>query len=402
VIDQILGWACVPLLLIGAVILLAALYTRPHGPHCRCPGPRAGALGLLSIGPYLRRCRCWYNLTGLEPDDAGRVRCPECGTITASNRLRADGRRVRLSPFGLLFLLLGSAAFATPWIRSGRWTTAVPTLPLVVVSRMDVADGRNDVTREIDRRVANGAVTGWSASLLARSLADQLRDDEIHWNAERAEDLLISLWPTSRPALESALESDDVQARIFAARVLRRRCIVPSDALLRACVADLGDDSDSADFYIRLGNARSAATYLVQWARRAAPFIGDGMRSDDPQRRLLAAAVAGNAGLIEHAGVAVPILVEHLRDNDSDGDAKVAAPALYRFGPDILPHLRPHADIDDDQARAMIRAIIERLEHPDRPIDQLGNPMPRITQDTHDPLTDLPLGSCAGQIDIRD
>ncbi len=226
----------------------------------------------------------------------------------------------------------------------------MPTPILVVVERIDAGRGVKDVRHEVDQRVAKGQVTGWSASLLASALAEDLISDEVRWNAERAEDLLQTLWPDSWSALETALHSGNMQARILAARILRKLCPEPSDSLLSACVQDLRDDSSSGvRWYLTRHNAAEASKYLVRWAPWAEPMLADALHSDDRQQRLLAAAVAGYARLTDLMDQAAPILIEHLRDNSIPNDAKVAAPALFHFGPEVLPYLREHVDSDDRQ-----------------------------------------------------
>jgi hypothetical protein len=392
VLNEVLGWLAIGTILAGTVVVLGGLYTWPRGERCRCPGPRPRRVGLVNPVRLLRRGRCWYNLTGLIVNSLGQVRCPECGRLIKPRRALADGRRLRILPTGTAMLLAGLAAFGVTWRRNGAWTAAVPTLPLVVLAGSQDSTDREALRRELDRRVADGSVTGWPATLLARSLARDLESDDVHWNAERAERMLESLWPHSQPALESALRSGDAQARIIATRLLQRRVFPPTDDLLRASIEDLRDDAGEVRYYISLRNAKRSSDYLVNWADIAEPFLIEAMASDDPQQRLLAAAVLGYGGRVSAMDRAVPILVSHLRDNDVRGDAKVAAPALYRFGSDVLPHLRRHVETEDDQARAILRSIIEQLEHPDRSIYRLDNPMPKITDTTGDPLRNLSIG----------
>ena len=353
-------------------------------------------LGRLDARSWLIRGRCWYNLTGLEPDSDGSVRCPECGCTTRAEKRLCDGRRCRLELVTLVTLLLAGSAFVVPWILDGTWAGAMPTPVLVVVEKIDTVRGVKDVRHEVDQRVAKGKVTGWSASLLASALAKDLISDEVCWNAERAETLLQTLWPDSRSALEAALHTGDMQARILAARILRKLCADPSDSLLSACIQDLRDDSSSGiGWYTTRHNAAEASEYLVQWAPRAEPMLAEALHSLDPQQRLLAAAVAGYARLTDLIPVAAPILIEHLRDNSIPNDAKVAAPALFHFGPEVLPYLREHDDSDDRQLRPIARAIVERLEYPDRPLHRSESLIPWISVRTSDPLNHLGLGDSA-------
>ena len=61
-------------------------------------------------------------------------------------------------------------------------------------------------------------IGGWGAEVLAAKLVCDLRADDIRWNAERGMRLLEQLWPHSKRAIESALASDDAQARLLAAQ----------------------------------------------------------------------------------------------------------------------------------------------------------------------------------------
>ena len=66
--------------------------------------------------------------------------------------------------------------------------------------------------------------------------------------------------------------------------------------------------------------------------------------------------------------------------------AKLAAPALYRFGPAAIPLLGRYTSSDDEQLRCSVLHIIERIEYPEKTWDQCTNRMPRVTHVTDDPL----------------
>jgi hypothetical protein len=283
-------------------------------------------------------------------------------------------------------MLSACSTFALPWIKGGTWTRPIPTAALALLERSSNPQSARAARDEIERRVNDGAVKGWSAGVLAAKLVRDLHNDHQHWNADRAENLLRSLWPNSQDALEQALQSDDVQTRILAARLLRALSPTPSESLLRACVEDLRNDSEKTSWYLTMGNAREAAEYFVIWGRSAAPHLEQAMHSNDQQQRLLAAAVAGHAHLTVLLEQAAPILINHLCDNTFRGDARVAAPALFMFGDAAIPFLQEHINSSDRQLAPMARSLIERIEHPDRSIHALHNPMPRITETILDPL----------------
>lgn len=396
--DEAFGWAALALWMAGMAATAVGFYTWPRGPRCRCQGGRHLLRVFVSPSQWLVRGRCWYILTGLPHDGDGQVRCPECGVRSRPARALRDGRRFRWNRLGVICLALGSAFFAQPWISGGHWVKPIPTAVLAIIEDVPSQSARRQLRDETALRVYSGTVTGWSATVVADRLVRDLHQDGEKWNADRAAGLLGQLWPLSSEALEHAVASDDVQARVIAAGILRQKSMTPSQALLRACMEDLRDDSSHVDWYLSLGNALSAAEYLVRWASDAEPLLAEAMRSDDRQQRLLAAAVAGYAARLRLVDQAAPILIDHLRDNSIRGDAKVAAPALYRFGSSVLAHLQPHTESDDPQLRAAALSIVERLTYPDRSRHRMQHPMPRITQSVDDPLTQLSISASASDL----
>lgn len=384
VINELLGWTLIVVGCVSAVIALAAIYTWPRGDRCRCPGPRLPWRKRASVLRWLWRGRCWYNLTG--HCGGNHLICPECGSDMACRRLLRDGRRLGLGRLGAILCLVAMAAGSICWVRGGSWTAAVPTLPLVALSNTDLGSHRTSLRGEAAQRLADGRVTGLAARILAQAIIEDLRHDGRRWNAHHAIDFLNTLWPHSQPALEAELGIGDGQSRPVAADILRALSPQPSDALLAATVADLRDDGGEPGWYLRQRNARRAASYLLSWPDHAEPFVREALGSEDPQQRMLAAAVAGFCRHIDSMDQAVPILISHLRDNSVYGDAKIAAPALYRFGRAALPLLVTYADDDDLQAASAVRHIIERIEHPQRSWSECEHRMPRITNRTHDPV----------------
>jgi hypothetical protein len=403
VLDETLGWLWIGLILSGACALMVAVWRWPGGARIRCPGPQF--TWRMAVTPWrwatlLFRGSCWYDLSGqIQSNPAPPMTCPECGCqIRTLRTIRLDGPRVAWLRLGSILTLLGISAWTIQWRRSGEWVRTIPTLALAAIEQTHANANSRPLQREVERRIDRSTVAGWSASVLAKGLADDLMNDQRRGNAQRAERLLWALWPESEPALEQMVQGPDVQARILAAAILRQRCLMPSKRLLRACIEELRDDRNIVERYIGRGNSSAAADYLVIWADDAWELLEQAMKSDDMQQRLLAAAVAGHARLVRLIDLAAPILIEHVRENTIRGDAKVAAPALFRFGKDIVPYLQPYVDCEDAQLRATARCILERLEHPERPVHKLRSRLPMLTLTVSDPFTGLSLGECASDL----
>ncbi len=313
--------------------------------------------------------------------------CPECGTLVRPSRLLKDGRRIRIGCFAILLLAIAlTTAFVGP-IHNGRWTKAIPSYPLVVLSTTSLGEHHTYIRSEVSARVFSGALSGRSASLLCDTLVKEFRDDEIRWNAAAARTMVVALWPQSKAALEQETMAGDVQSRIVASSILRIKCKKPTDILIAACIADLQDDSDLVDRYMGMWNAKSATLYLVRWWHLAETYVLEALDSADSQQRYLAAIIAGYGGTTGRVGDVVSILAPHLLDNDIRGDSRVAAPALYHLGPRAIPYLQEQLSFADLQGSQILLHIIERLEHPERSKLQCEHRLPYITSTSSDPLT---------------
>lgn len=384
--DILLTWVFVLSSIASLYLIPISLKKWPRGVRCRCPGPRRGWRLVLGYRWFILRGRCWYNLRTLPEDSDGMVRCPECGTQRRISGLLKDGRRIRTGRIALVTLAIAiGTAFSGP-LHDGGWAKAVPSYPLVVLSTTAIGEHRTDIRNEVSDRVFNGSLTGRSASLLCESLVKDFRDDEIRWNSSAAEHMLISMWPLSKDALELETIAGDVQSRIVAARILRRKCKVPSDVLIAACIADLQNDYGLVDWYMGMWNAKSSTIYLSRWWSVSEQFVLEALDSADTQQQLLAAVVAGYGGTTSRVEDVVAILVPCLMDNEISGDSRLATPALYRLGPQVIPILRRQLLGADTQGRQILLHIIERLEYPERSILQCGNKLPFITVTSSDPL----------------
>lgn len=339
--------------------------------------------------------------------------------------------RLRPFRLGSVLLAAGVLIGAAPVVRSGAWVAYVPTTALVAMERLPHDETVRPFRQELDARVAAGSLSAEDETAVARVIAEQLRGDGTADNAARARSVLSSLWPASEPALQRALESEDGQQRRLAALMLASLPgATMTDAVIEACVESLGHDdvawnaTDASSALLELGepaipalqralgggdeqlrrhaayilrsldappteallresvidletgsrtdhvpsHAKSAAVWLVEYAEAAEPLLAAAVRSPDPQERFLAAFVAGYGRRDKLLDEAAPLLIAALADNDVAGDARMAAPALYRFGPAVIPHLRPLLDSADAQERAAADLIISSLtnQHPDR------------------------------------
>ncbi|MBK7406231.1 MAG: hypothetical protein IPJ41_16905 [Phycisphaerales bacterium] len=390
-LEEAIRWLTLVSGVAGVVLIVRAWLTRARGERRICPGYAPSVWGRVDPRRALLRYRCGYDLTGV-PQGAESVRCPECGRARHPRRLLRCGRRVRIGVIGAVLVGLFWTGIAVPWGQRGRWVAGLPTLVLVTMDGPQRDRVRRAVRVELNERVTAGSVHGMVASLLASRLAEGLRDDEHRRNADRAQVLLDSLWPASRPALEAMLTCGDAQGRVLASSILRERCVGdPSPALLEACIADIGSRPAELDTYLRWGTCGGAAEFLLWHEPEAAELLERAMRDADPHRRLIAAAIVAWAGDERMLGTAAPILISHLADNRIEGDAKLAAPALYRLGPGVAPLLREHADSEDAQLRRAVRWILARLERPDAPANRLGLEPPLISRTRWDPLDEVSL-----------
>ncbi len=390
-IVELYGWGTLLLLLAAAALVVARLRTRPRSQPIHCPGPPGSVLRLADPRRWFVRHGCWYNLTGLPEQEDGVVRCPECGTTSAAHQRLRDGRRWRPLAAGVALTALAGVCFGVPWVRYGSWSPAVPTVVLVGSEYLGKSWQPRAMRSELYGRIWSNRtwIDPVSVRLLVPSLIGDLRDDDVRGNADRAYDLLESLGQTAgqtaRHALERELAAGDEQSRTIAAHLLRGMCPdEPSDALLAACVEDLRHDEVRRvwfDFF----DARAARDYLLRFPHRIEPLLSSALRSDDRQQRTVAAVLAGHCDLDSLIDAAAPILIANLRDDEVYGNAKTAAPALFRFGPEVIPYLLPCFESDDRQQRDIARAIVTRLQHRRDPT-VVCTTMPLITEACADPL----------------
>lgn len=360
--------AAAALALGGLLCTLYGLVQRVRRPVRRhCPGPARGFRRMLGfVLPW--RTLCGYDLSG-RPD--ARTPCPECGVMAARRDLLRSPGRVRWLRLGFTCLALAGTAFwqweAAMW---WEWVTRLPTTPLLRIEATLGPRVPGQVHDELANRACAKAMTSRQREIYAALLVRNLASDEVRGNAGHAGWLLTQLEHEGVVALLGALKSADYQQRQLAADHLRSmEGFELNQDLLRVTVEGLRDDRFPFDPGTALDsstwtwstNARDGTAFLVTYARPAQAFIAQGLASDDRQQRLLCAAIAGWGGLDELAPVAAPILIEHLADNDMQGDAKIAYAALVAFGAHARGALESAIESPDTQQRLSARALLGRL-----------------------------------------
>jgi len=266
--------------------------------------------------------------------------------------------------------------------------------------------------------------TTWSLD----DLIDELRDDDVRWNARDAVTAIMS-YPTSPvERLQQALDDPDWQVRQIACDLLwsiretyikiqsdnemvrfsyarwrpepgspRWRFQVKppiTDRLIAVTIDGLRNDATPYDHSRRRAlmytNAVHGLSRLVPIAHTWQNELEAALDSDDAQQQLLAAIILGMGGVSDSAELASPILLPHLRDNDIKGDARVCLLALMGFGESVMPQLRSAFFGADTQQRDLLTLLI--LDITDPPVTEADrvarSRFNSITTIVHDPAVE--------------
>jgi len=210
-------------------------------------------------------------------------------------------------------------------------------------------------------------------------LIADLRADHHRFNAHQAMDQLLGVGRPAIPALQKALRSEDHQQRHMAADVLISLGhgwrddpvqVQPTLAMLDVLIEGLRHDNLPRGYdrdemrYSYTFNARYGTEYLTRHIALAEPLLVKALHSDDGQQQFLAACLLGWAGRSQHVDTLAPILLAHLRDNTLASDGLLAAPALYRLGSTVIPHLEKARLSADAQQDKFIDLILLDLRDP--------------------------------------
>lgn len=221
----------------------------------------------------------------------------------------------------------------------------------------------------------------------AAELIEDLRDDDVRWNAIKAWYGIVELEEPPVEALHAALDSDDWQQRQLAADLLwrfarddragRRFAPYVTSRLIAVTIEGLRDD-DSATSQVpgerdlQLFNAANGFRVLAKHAELAREQLVEGLDGEDYQQRFLCALALGTGGVGSESERVAAILVPHLADNDIPDDAKWSARALFMLGAEAIPHLEAAKEASDDaQQRDLLELILMNLKGAPDSIDDL-------------------------------
>jgi hypothetical protein len=202
-------------------------------------------------------------------------------------------------------------------------------------------------------------------------LINDLRDDDIAWNATTAYMEIANARCEAVPWLEPVLYDADLQARYAAAQLLRDICpeYEASERLLEVSMEFLRrgyeDDPPLADFIW----SWDAFRYLDQSNvyHRVRSRLLTNLQSANRRERLYSALIVAKNGEVDFAGHLVNILAPHLADNDLRRDASLATSAIFSLGKAALPHLHSYRFSPDQQQAELAELICTTLETGDIP-----------------------------------
>lgn len=201
-----------------------------------------------------------------------------------------------------------------------------------------------------------------------RNHIQNLRDDDIKWNAHEAANRLMDLDCEAVPYLEEALRDPDPQARHIAANLLRQICPehVPSQTLLDVTLALLNSPND--EYAGELVYPILAYAYLNQsniYPHARSRLVAQ-LSHVDPRVRLYSSLIVANQKETAFASSLVRTLLPHLSDNDLKGDAAAAAYALRQLGNAALPYLvSARSGSTDPQQKELLGLVISSINGDD-------------------------------------
>ncbi|MCC7015095.1 MAG: hypothetical protein IT454_21220 [Planctomycetes bacterium] len=199
---------------------------------------------------------------------------------------------------------------------------------------------------------------------------EDLRDDDVRWNAQQAVDELQRAPSEVEELLGACLDARDRQQRKLAALVLARRgSTVRAPRLAECLVEDLAEDefpwgcAREAErcTYTPLWNASCAAQWLAEhpeWSRAALEAAAD---SGSVQQQLAVSALLALDAGSSSSDRACVRMIAHLADNDVSQDAALAFDVLATVGPRALPFVERAWPGSDAQQRELLRRLFAEL-----------------------------------------
>ena len=296
----------------------------------------------------------------------------------ATVRSRASNSPSERRRHGAIVALLAGATLSAATLGSGVFAASAPaplaadaTQSPATRNRPDVAIAERAPQEEAAPQDRTNAEPLVAAPLTAKDTAaidDAIRalaDDGIPRNGVAAVHALRDFGDKAVPALQRALDSADEQQRHLAAFVLRWTNAAPTRRLCELSVEALGDPEIEGYWRSLIHRPALSATRWLDanaQTKEVTQHLLAAVRSEHAQRRFLAAAMLARAGVQRDLPQTCSVLIAQLPDNSRDGDALVAAHALYRLGPAALPQIRLAYRGADEQARSLLQLVEESLD----------------------------------------
>ena len=210
-------------------------------------------------------------------------------------------------------------------------------------------------------------------------LVEELRDDDVRWNATAALGLLerrIRREPATRAevlaAVEPYLDAGDAQlstlATALALRIQRlereagqaRR---PSPRLLERALQWLVK-LPRVESEMGLPSRYDLIVFAMEHVERLEPRLLQVLEHPAGRDPFDCAFVLGATGRRQHLELVAPVLLPHLRDNRIENDAVMAMEALQGLGPGVIPHLEAALSTADFQQRGCLEAVLLEFSWP--------------------------------------
>lgn len=191
-------------------------------------------------------------------------------------------------------------------------------------------------------------------------LLANLRDDDEPWNASHSATVLESLEGVTS-ALAVTLGSDDSQARLFAAEILRRRGEGKDDPRYWSALVE-GTQKHRLDHLFSPESLPAWIDELCEHVERAETPLADALHAADEFQRYTAAYCLSHEPNGRYADRAVEILLPHLLDDDLEGNGTLAALAIQRYAKQVPGLLDACIGRVDAQGQRLLERVTPRRD----------------------------------------
>jgi hypothetical protein len=259
------------------------------------------------------------------------------------------------------------AGFTEPFLERQRVEMAGGPLSSRNPRKTEPPSPRPPWRRSIHRPLSREEQRTWAETSSVYGLVDGLRDDDVKWNATAAaEELYRRMHDPLQfsevvQELELALLSADGQQRGIATGLMQSLSrirhpgvapYVPSERLLdlTADALDYWDCWIGGSWIRGSLNDEKSVAFTIDHLERMEERLARKLVTVPVKQRFIHAYILARERREHLAYLAVPVLVDRLRDNWVRDDALMSMEALYRLGPAAIPWLRnAHAYADHQQ-----------------------------------------------------